>query len=75
VWQWCADWYDGGYYRESPRTDPAGPGRGTSRVLRGGSWLDLGRNCRSACRLNDLPGERNDLIGFRVVCAIEPACF
>jgi len=33
--EWCADWFDGAYYAESPRQDPAGPRRGSRRVLRG----------------------------------------
>lgn len=39
VWEWCADWYDGDYYRSSRRRDPTGPDRGQLRVQRGGSWL------------------------------------
>jgi formylglycine-generating enzyme required for sulfatase activity len=39
VGEWCADWYDKGYYSASPRANPVGPGSGYYRVLRGGSWL------------------------------------
>ncbi len=38
VWEWCADWYDSDYYRNSPTTDPQGPSTGSSRVHRGGVW-------------------------------------
>jgi|RhiMetdeSRZDD1v2_1073273.scaffolds.fasta_scaffold08218_7 formylglycine-generating enzyme required for sulfatase activity len=36
--EWCADWYDEGYYRISPARDPRGPAIGTRRVSRGGAW-------------------------------------
>ncbi len=35
VREWCADGYDENYYANSPSKNP----RGTSRVLRGGSWV------------------------------------
>jgi formylglycine-generating enzyme required for sulfatase activity len=67
VWEWCSDWFDTDYYRNSPRRDPQGPSEGTSRVFRGGSWDDIGQNCRSAHRNADAPSFRSHSLGFRVV--------
>jgi len=39
------------------------------RVLRGGSWNNNGRNCRSAYRNNNDPSNRNNNIGFRLARA------
>jgi formylglycine-generating enzyme required for sulfatase activity len=39
-----------------------------SRLLRGGSWSDYPRNCRSAYRYHGRPGYANSRVGFRVVC-------
>jgi hypothetical protein len=39
------------------------------RVLRGGSWINDGRNVRSANRNANDPGNRNDNIGFRLAPA------
>lgn len=41
--------------------------KGNRRLLRGGSWVDLPQDCRSAYRNKDDAGNRNDVIGFRVV--------
>ncbi|MCP3869357.1 MAG: SUMF1/EgtB/PvdO family nonheme iron enzyme [Gammaproteobacteria bacterium] len=38
---------------------------GAKRVIRGGSWNDNARNCRSACRNNNHPDNRNNNLGFR----------
>jgi len=40
---------------------------GSNRVLRGGSWNNNARNCRSANRNNNPPDNRNSNVGFRLV--------
>ena len=66
VWEWCSDWYDNNYYRNSPKVNPQGPSSGNSRVLRGGSWFgNEGGGTRSALRLRVIPDYRGLLSGFR----------
>ena len=67
VWEWCQDWFDSGYYGKSSRADPKGPGSAGYRVLRGGSWVNNSRDCRSAVRDGDGPASAYNLSGFRVV--------
>jgi formylglycine-generating enzyme required for sulfatase activity len=43
--------------------------KGERRVLRGGSWINNGRNVRSANRNDNDPGNRNDNDGFRLARA------
>jgi hypothetical protein len=43
-----------------------GSRKGDNRVLRGGSWINNGRNCRSAYRNRNDPGNRDNNIGFRL---------
>jgi len=64
VCEWCADWY--GDYPRGTLTDPAGPIKGSARVLRGGSWFHDGRHCGSVSRSRFTPDTRNDYLGFRV---------
>jgi formylglycine-generating enzyme required for sulfatase activity len=66
VWEWCWDGYDPGYYKRSPAVDPPGPGAAPARVLRGGGWIDVPRHARSAYRFRNVPGNRNDDLGFRL---------
>ena len=66
VWEWCQDRYDGGYYAKSPMDDPTGPTGGSSRVIRGGGWLNPAGRCRSAYRYGNRPGYRSYTLGLRV---------
>ncbi|OPZ99499.1 MAG: Serine/threonine-protein kinase pkn1 [Bacteroidetes bacterium ADurb.Bin408] len=64
VWEWCSDWY--GSYSSNSQTNPQGAISGSSRVLRGGSWSDGARGCRSANRSGNSPGDRISNLGFRL---------
>jgi formylglycine-generating enzyme required for sulfatase activity len=67
VQEWCSDWYDEDYYKNSPKTDPTGPANGTERILRGGGWPSSAKACRSAARGHLPPDEKSYTSGFRVV--------
>lgn len=67
VWEWCQDWYDKNYYRQSPKENPPGPSLGEHRVVRGGSWGFISL-CRSANRNWLAPGSFDHILGFRVCC-------
>jgi len=69
VWEWCLDWL-GSYGGDA--SDPKGPASGVNRVNRGGSWLNLARDCRSASRDGSRPGLRNSSLGFRLACSAGP---
>jgi formylglycine-generating enzyme required for sulfatase activity len=79
VAEWCSDFYDPNYYRDSPKDDPKGPAKGVLptdykdfyRVVRGGCWLDEAAACRSAYRFRAMPHDAYQLIGFRVVCEVK----
>ena len=55
VWEWCDNIYEQTKYR----------------VLRGGSWLDSARRCRSAYRNWDPPDYRHGNKGFRVFVSLD----
>ncbi len=65
VWEWCEDWYDENYYKNSPSSNPTGATSGEYRVLRGGSW-DFTNSCRVADRVMLPPSVRFYSNGFRV---------
>ncbi len=67
VWEWCNDWYDKGAYGSMGKKDPTGPSSGEERVVRGGSWLDSPRDCRSAKRRSFDPDKNYSDIGFRII--------
>ena len=74
VWEWCADWFDPGFYANSVSGDPIGPSSGTHRVMRGGSYLCHASYCRRyrvAARSANTPDSSTGNLGFRV--ALTPA--
>jgi CheY-like chemotaxis protein len=75
VREWCLDhWHDS--YRGAPHDgsawiDAEAPAT-AERVVRGGSWMDLPSDARSACRRRLPPQSREPIVGLRVVCLPGP---
>jgi formylglycine-generating enzyme len=67
VWEWCQDWY--GDYSPGEAVDPEGPQQEQHRVLRGGSFVYVAREVRSATRSGDQPTICYSYVGFRVARA------
>ncbi|ELR96399.1 cell division protein SepF [Gloeocapsa sp. PCC 73106] len=69
VWEWCADhWHRD--YQGAPTDGSAWLSQDEQhlRVVRGGSWYDLPRFCRSACRYSLNAQRKVNNIGFRIAC-------
>jgi eukaryotic-like serine/threonine-protein kinase len=71
VWEWCLDRYHENY-QNAPQDGGAWVDKNDSdsRILRGGSWDNLPRDCRSTFGFGITPDLRHDTVGFRVVCEI-----
>ena len=74
VWEWCVDHWHESYANKPDGLKAEGNApwlsedEEASRSLRGGSWDDDPRNCRSAFRYCNHPDGRYNGCGFRVVC-------
>jgi formylglycine-generating enzyme required for sulfatase activity len=67
VWEWCTDtWHEN--YTGAPTDGSAWVEESDKRVLRGGSWDNYVRSCRSALRFKWSAVNSNYYIGFRVAC-------
>ena len=69
LWEWCSDWY--GPLDRAKCANPQGNSAGNARVLRGGSWDDIPRGCRAACRNGDGPAFAGDEYGCRVLLCLD----
>jgi formylglycine-generating enzyme required for sulfatase activity len=69
VREWCEDWSN--IYPSGEVRDPQGGDHGHARVVRGGSWYDEPRHCRSACRSAYVPGYGDDCFGCRVLRGLD----
>jgi uncharacterized repeat protein (TIGR02543 family) len=71
VWEWTLDWYqDRSVFTGNATTDPVGPAVGSYRVIRGGSWDNSARACRSAYRDRSDPAVSHHTAGFRLACVL-----
>ncbi len=71
VWEWCNDWFSPDFHQRDIRIDPKGPADGTSKVIRGGSFLCHHSYCnryRVAARSSNTPDSSSSNMGFR--CAV-----
>jgi formylglycine-generating enzyme required for sulfatase activity len=67
--EWVSDWYDPGYYAVAPPENPTGPGTGSRKVLRGGSFGNPDASIYiNSRRFNRPPNGADVDIGFR--CAM-----
>ena len=76
VWEWCLDLWDKDVarYRIPGESEGGAPTKGAgNRVLRGGSWYNTARLCRSAYRDWIRPGFRNWFFGFRLALVPGPS--
>ncbi|MCP3926769.1 MAG: SUMF1/EgtB/PvdO family nonheme iron enzyme [Desulfobacterales bacterium] len=65
VMEWVSDWK--GDYPENSVTDPTGPKKGYTKVLRGGSFRHGSKHCQCSSRDALGTSSRFDYIGFRIV--------
>ena len=68
VWEWTADWFHPTFRQRDRRRDPVGPGNGTSRMQKGGSYLCHHSYCRRyrvAARQGSTPDSSTGNVGFR----------
>jgi sulfatase modifying factor 1 len=68
VWEWCADWFGSSSSSTTAAHNPTGPLIGTSKVMKGGSFLCHVSYCnryRVAARTSNTPDSSASNIGFR----------
>jgi len=66
VSEMCHDRFSNTYYSGGAMTNPTGPATGSSRVVRGGSYLAAHDYSRSAKRMTSNPTDMNRSFGFRL---------
>jgi formylglycine-generating enzyme required for sulfatase activity len=64
LWEWTSDWY--GMYGSGSMVDPAGPGGGGYRVIRGGDFNSLSYEARVVNRNNRSETSAKTWLGFRL---------
>jgi len=65
LYEWVTDWYDDAFYAAPPTRNPRGPVAGTTKVQRGGSYINSPYRLRAAFRTKADPTEHDPHVGFR----------
>ena len=70
VCEWCSDWYvNYEWYTTNytqPIDNPTGPETGSYKMLRGGSWFEVAKYCRSGYRNMQSVTVHREFIGLRL---------
>jgi formylglycine-generating enzyme required for sulfatase activity len=72
TWEWCSNWFSPDHHLYATRDNPVGPAQGTTRAMRGGSYLCHTSYCnryRVAARTSNTPDSSTTNISFR--CALD----
>ncbi|MCP3741525.1 formylglycine-generating enzyme family protein [Rossellomorea sp. BNER] len=72
VWEWCRDWFSPTHHMNANHINPNGPSSGTSKVIKGGSYLCHKSYCnryRVAARSSNTIDSSTGNMGFR--CAAD----
>jgi formylglycine-generating enzyme required for sulfatase activity len=70
TWEWCSDWFHPTFHVLGTRMNPAGPPRGSSKVIKGGSYLCHRSYCnryRVAARTANTAESSTTNVSFRCV--------
>jgi serine/threonine-protein kinase len=65
VREWVADWFEVGYYSESPSMNPSGPGTGSERSMRSGAYDAEANEIYTTSRYKHQPQSAGLSRGFR----------
>jgi sulfatase modifying factor 1 len=70
AWEWCEDWFSPIFRQSDTKHNPHGPPDGSTRVMKGGSFLCHRSYCnryRVAARSSNTPDSSTSNLGFRCV--------
>jgi formylglycine-generating enzyme required for sulfatase activity len=70
AWEWCSDWFHPSWHVTATHVNPTGPPSGTTRVMKGGSYLCHRSYCnryRVAARTSNTADSATTNISFRCV--------
>lgn len=70
TWEWCADWFHATHHLTASTHNPQGPPSGTSRIMKGGSYLCHKSYCnryRVAARSSNTQDSSTSNLSFRCV--------